>query len=49
MQRLVGLTDMAFLTAAEHRELLVGAGYSAVEIIEERGRGWICGMGKKPS
>ena len=49
MQKLVELANMAFLTAAEHRELLVGAGYADVHITEERGKGWICGVGKKPS
>jgi SAM-dependent methyltransferase len=41
---LMGLT---LLTPDEHRELLVGAGYSDVRIIEDRGRGWICAIGRK--
>ncbi len=36
------------LSAAQHRELLASAGYTAIEIFEDRGRGWLCGIGKKP-
>ena len=40
-------TGMALLSLDEHRELFETAGYSNIEIIEERGRGWICGTGMK--
>jgi hypothetical protein len=43
------LSGMKLLTANEHRELFTNAGYSDVQIIEEPGKGWICGIGKKPS
>jgi ubiquinone/menaquinone biosynthesis C-methylase UbiE len=43
------LSGMKLLTANEHRELFTNAGYSDVKIIEEPHKGWICGMGKKPS
>jgi ubiquinone/menaquinone biosynthesis C-methylase UbiE len=41
-------TGMTLLDVEEHRELLTAAGYSDVQVIEERDRGWICAMGKKP-
>ena len=40
---------MAFLSVDEHRELFANAGYSDIEIIEEHDKGWICGIGRKPS
>ena len=43
------VSGMKFLTANEHRELLANAGYSDIQIIEEPRKGWICGIGKKPS
>ena len=43
------LSGMKLLTANEHRELFTNAGYSDVKIIEEPRKGWICGIGKKPS
>jgi hypothetical protein len=33
----------------EHRALLLQAGYPDVQILEERAKGWICGIAKKPS
>jgi ubiquinone/menaquinone biosynthesis C-methylase UbiE len=42
------LSGMKLLTANEHRELFANAGYSDVQIIEEPGKGWICGIGRKP-
>jgi ubiquinone/menaquinone biosynthesis C-methylase UbiE len=41
------LSGMKLLTANEHRELFANAGYSDIQIIEEPGKGWICGIGKK--
>jgi uncharacterized glyoxalase superfamily protein PhnB/ubiquinone/menaquinone biosynthesis C-methylase UbiE len=32
----------AYLTAEEHRQLFERAGYSAIEVFEERSKGWIC-------
>jgi ubiquinone/menaquinone biosynthesis C-methylase UbiE len=40
-------TGMKLLSAEEHRELLEEAGCSDVRIIEERGKGWICAVGRK--
>ena len=41
-------TGMTLLSVDEHRELLSEAGFSNVQVIEERGKGWICGIGRKP-
>jgi ubiquinone/menaquinone biosynthesis C-methylase UbiE len=40
-------TGMTLLSVEEHRELLTDAGFSNVQVIEERGKGWICGIGRK--
>ncbi len=42
-------TGMKLLSVEEHRELLEGAGCSEVRVIEERGKGWICAVGRKTS
>jgi ubiquinone/menaquinone biosynthesis C-methylase UbiE len=42
-------TGMTLLTVNEHRELLAGAGYADVRVIEERAKGWICAVGRKPA
>ena len=41
-------TGMTLLSVNEHRELYTNAGYSDVQVIEERGKGWICSLGRKP-
>jgi hypothetical protein len=41
-------TGMTLLSVNEHRELCTNAGYSDVQVIEERDKGWICGIGRKP-
>jgi ubiquinone/menaquinone biosynthesis C-methylase UbiE len=41
-------TGMTLLSVEEHYELLTDAGFSNVQAIEERGKGWICGIGRKP-
>jgi len=40
-------TGMTLLSVDEHRELFEKAGYSNVKIMEQRGKGWICGLGAK--
>jgi hypothetical protein len=40
---------MTLLSVDEHRELFTNAGYSKVQIIEERRKGWICAIGRKPA
>jgi SAM-dependent methyltransferase len=32
-----------------HRKLFLDAGYAEIEIFEERKKGWLCGVGTKPS
>ena len=41
-------TGMTLLSVDEHRELFTNAGYSDVQAVEERGKGWICATGRKP-
>lgn len=41
-------TGMVLLSVEEHRELLTNAGFSEVQVIEERAKGWICAFGRKP-
>lgn len=40
-------TGMMLLDIAEHHELFARAGYSDIEVFEERVTGWICGIGRK--
>lgn len=42
--RLLGAT---YLSATEHRDLLIRAGFVNVEIFEERTTGWLCAVGRK--
>jgi ubiquinone/menaquinone biosynthesis C-methylase UbiE len=49
LEKVVELTNMALLSVNEHSELFSRAGYSDVEMFEEYDKGWICGIGKKPS
>ena len=39
---------MTLLSVDERCELFANAGYSDVQVIEERDKGWICGIGRKP-
>jgi ubiquinone/menaquinone biosynthesis C-methylase UbiE len=48
-EKYISRTGMTFLSVGEHRELFAKAGYSDVQVIEERGKGWICCIGGKPS
>jgi len=38
---------MPLLDIDEHREVFAKAGYSDVQVFEERDKGWICGVGRK--
>jgi ubiquinone/menaquinone biosynthesis C-methylase UbiE len=40
-------TGMTLLDVAEHRQLFIQAGFSDVQIVEERAKGWICGIGER--
>ena len=48
VEKYLPLAGMALLSVDEHRELFTTAGYSDVRVIEEPGKGWICGIGRKP-
>ncbi len=41
-------TGMALLSVDEHRDHLVKAGYSDIQIATDPAKGWICCMGRKP-
>jgi SAM-dependent methyltransferase len=49
MEKHLPLSGLKLLSADEHRQLFTDAGYSDVEIITDPGKGWICGIGRKPS
>lgn len=36
------------LSVDDHRALFQSAGYTEVELFEERGKGWLCATGRKP-
>jgi len=42
------LLGSSSLSAADQRSLFATAGYTDIEIFEERKKGWICAKGKKP-
>ena len=42
------LLQSSHLSVDDHRNLFLTAGYDEVEIFEEKKRGWICAMGRKP-
>ncbi len=48
LERRVDRTGLLMLSPDEHRGLLANAGYSDVQVFEERTRGWICATGTKP-
>lgn len=37
-----------FLSIKEQRELFAAAGYTKIEVFEERAKGWMCAIGSKP-
>jgi SAM-dependent methyltransferase len=40
-------TGMTLLTVDEHRQLLATAGFSDIQVIEERPKGWLCALGAR--
>jgi ubiquinone/menaquinone biosynthesis C-methylase UbiE len=44
----MALLRAAFLSDAEHRELLAKAGFAEVTTVHRSGRNWICAAGRKP-
>ena len=47
MEKFASRAGMTLLSVAEHRELFSNAGYSDVQVVEKREKGWICGIGRK--
>ena len=47
-ERYADRSPIKLLSVEEHRELLRNAGFTDVQVVEERAKGWICGIGKKP-
>ncbi len=45
----LGIMHYAHLTVGEHGELLSGAGYSDVRVLEEYEKGWLCATGRRPA
>jgi len=43
------LLRATYLTQEQHHELLVDAGFADVVVSVERGKGWICAVGRKPA
>jgi SAM-dependent methyltransferase len=43
------LLRATYLTVREHHELLAAAGYAAIEVREERRKGWLCAVGTRPA
>ncbi len=48
VEKYASRTGITLLSVDEHRELFTNAGYSDIEVIEERDKGWICSVGRKP-
>lgn len=47
-EKFASRTGMVLLSVDEHREFLTRAGYSEVQVIENRIKGWISAFGRKP-
>jgi ubiquinone/menaquinone biosynthesis C-methylase UbiE len=48
-EKYLPMSGMNLLSVDEHRELLTKAGYVDAKVVDEPGKGWICGIGRKPS
>jgi len=47
LERRAGATGLLMLSSDEHRSLLTDAGFSDVQVFEERSKGWISAVGRK--
>jgi ubiquinone/menaquinone biosynthesis C-methylase UbiE len=47
LERRADATGLLMLSSDEHRSLLTGAGFSDVQVFEERTKGWISAVGRK--
>lgn len=41
-------SPIRLLSVDEHGDLLRNAGFTDVQVVEDRAKGWICGIGGKP-
>ena len=48
-RKFVELVQLAYYSVDELREFLLSTGYLDVQVFEEYDRGWICGIGRRPS
>ncbi len=48
-EEVVKALNLAHLSVDEHRQLLVEAGYSDIQVSEEYDKGWICAIGRRPA
>ena len=48
-QRWVELADMAYHSVDEFDRLFCAAGFAEVQVLEDYDRGWMCGIGRKPT
>ena len=47
-QKHASVSIMNLLSVEEHRELFARTGYEEIQVIEERDKEWLCGVGRKP-
>jgi ubiquinone/menaquinone biosynthesis C-methylase UbiE len=47
--RIARHATMAVLDVHQHESMFVDAGFADVRIVEEAGKGWLCGLGTRPS
>ena len=47
-EKYAGRSPIKLLSVDEHRELFANAGFADVQVIQERAKGWICAIGRKP-
>jgi ubiquinone/menaquinone biosynthesis C-methylase UbiE len=48
LERRADRTGLLMLSVDEHRQLLIDAGFSEVQVHTKPGKGWICSIGQKP-
>ncbi|MGA8539767.1 MAG: methyltransferase domain-containing protein [Terriglobales bacterium] len=48
-EKYLPLSGIKLLSVTEHQELFADAAYWDVQVIADSNKGWICGIGKKPS
>lgn len=48
-QKWVEMADMAYHSVNEFEELFCHVGFTEVQVLEDYDRGWMCGVGRKPT